>query len=84
MTVQLAPRTAALYGKSKATLQAALTETPFRVAFDDPSMFSPRHGGCFNGTNLTVGEKFAVVMDPAKRTRFATIELKPDGKIKVS
>lgn len=84
MTVQLAPRTARLFGKSKKTLHAALTENPHQVAFDDPSMFSPRHGGCFTGDDMAPGERFPVVMDPATRMRFSTVARKLDGSFSVS
>lgn len=78
MTIQL---TSQRFGKSKATLQEAMNTTPNQVAFEDPSIFSPRS---FVAADIRQGEKFAAVLDHPKRMRFATIARKPDGTFRVS
>lgn len=70
MTIQLAT---IRHGKSKAALQAELNAMPERVRFYDPSLFSPAHGGSFTGLDMAVGERFACVLDPETRRRFATV-----------
>lgn len=83
MTIQLGPHTAGLYGKSKKTLEDALN-TKKSVGFHDPSCFTPRHGGDFTGADMDRGEKFSVVMDPLRRSRFATVERRADGSFRVT
>ncbi len=78
MTVQVQSAT---FGKSKKVLQQALTESPQSVRFHDPSFFNPRS---FTGADIKPGEKFPVVMDPATRQRFSTVERKSDGSFRVS
>ena len=69
------------FAKSKATLQAALTETPDKVTFSDPSPFGVHY---FTGATIRVGESFPVVMDPATRMRFAGVARRKDGMFKVT
>ena len=69
------------FAKSKATLQAALTETPDKVRFSDPSPFGVR---CFTGAEIKLSESFAVVMDPATRMRFSMVTRRKDGTFKVT
>ena len=78
MTVQLVSANA--YGKSKATLQAALTAHPSLVWFDDPSPWGSRS---FTGADIKPGDRFLVVMDPKTRMRFAEVERRSDGSFKV-
>lgn len=80
MTVQLASHLA--HGKSKKVLQEALSRTPGQVRFYDPSIFSGSRG-VFTGAAITAGDRFAVVMDPDTRRRFATVVCKADGTFKV-
>lgn len=80
MTIQLRSQQ---YGKSKATLQEALNTTPTRVWFEDPSIF-PGSRGQFTGADVKPGERFPLVMDHPKRSRFATLQRRPDGTFKVS
>lgn len=79
MTIQLL---STRYGKSKATLATALNEDPARVAFEDPSIF-PGARGLFTGADIKPGERFALVMGPPTRRRFATVQRTLSGLFKV-
>ncbi len=78
MTIQVRPVADA--HKSKAHLLKALKEGTAR--FYDPSPFNGR--GNFSASSIENGEKFAVVMDPQTRRRFATVSRGTDGTFKVS
>ena len=80
VTIQLA---STRFGESKVKLQATLNSHPDWVRFDDPSPFNDSRGN-FSAVNVKLGEKFAVVMDPATRRRFATVRRLEDGSFKVS
>lgn len=80
MTIQVA---STRFASSKQVLETALNTTPDHVHFDDPSIF-PGSRGHFNATTIQIGEKFAVVMDPQTRRRFATVQRKLNGQFKVS
>ena len=80
MTIQV---TSAVFGKSKAALQDALNATPTAVVFYDPSIFQGSRG-YFTGSDMSVGESFPVVMDPAKRNRFAGVKRVRADQFKVS
>lgn len=79
VTIQIAPPFK--HGKSKATLQAALNSDLEIVNFMEPTPWEERY---FSQTSVKPGEKFAVVMDPATRMRFATVQQRADGSWKVS
>lgn len=75
MTIQVLTAT-----QSKAVLLACLKDAPASVQFVDPSVFQPRNGGDpFTGADIQPGEKFPVVMDHPKRTRFAQVVRTADG-----
>lgn len=78
MTVQLS---STRFGANKKVLQEQLNTAPATVCFEDPSFFAPRS---FCGADIKAGESFAVVMDPATRRRFSTVQRKGDGTFKVS
>lgn len=80
MTIQLQSQQ---YGKSKATLAAQLNQDARRVWFEDPSVF-PGSRGQFTGADVKPGERFALVMDHPKRSRFASVVRREDGTFKVS
>lgn len=80
MTIQLRSQQ---YGKSKATLTAQLNEDPARVRFEDPSIFAGSRGQ-FTGADVKPGERFPLVMDHPKRSRFATLQRRLDGTFEVS
>jgi hypothetical protein len=63
------------FGKSKKALEEALNSGQ-TVWFDDPSPFGDR---AFRASERLVGTKFACVMDPQTRMRFATIERRSGG-----
>lgn len=71
------------HGKSKAVLEAALNEAPERVCFTDPSIFGPKGGGAFAGSEISPGERGTVVLDPKTRRRFAMIERDAKGRFRV-
>jgi len=77
MTIQLAT---VRHGTSKKALEAAMTAMPERVRFADPSIFAPRE---FAASEMRLGEKFACVMDPETRRRFALIKRRLDGTFRV-
>lgn len=79
MTIQL---TSAAFSKSKAALLDGLRRTPALVKFNDPSIF-PGSRGQFTGADVTAGDSFAIVMDPATRRRFAEVVCKADGTFRV-
>ncbi len=72
-----------VFGKSKAALQDALNTTPTAVVFADPSIFAGSRGH-FTGSDMSVGESFPVVMDPAKRSRFASVKRVTHSAYRVS
>lgn len=79
MTIQIAAPFK--YGKSKAVLSAALNgDECGQVNFADPLPFGTRY---FTGLKIGVGERFAVVMDPETRMRFAEVVRKADGTFRV-
>jgi hypothetical protein len=80
MTIQV---TSAIFGKSKAALQDALNTIPTAVVFADPSIFAGSRGH-FTGSDMSVGEVFPVVMDPARRSRFALVKRVRQDTFKVS
>lgn len=80
------------HGKSKAALQTALNnafevyEAPGisrAIHFYDPSIFEGSRGS-FSALTMARGESFPVVMDPAKRMRFALVKRLTNGTFKVS
>lgn len=77
MTIQLQSRE---FGKSKATLAAALNASPASVWFYNPSIVCE---GEFSGDEIKPHERFPIVMDPPKRQRFAEIWRRPDGTFRV-
>lgn len=80
MTIQLV---STKYGKSKATLAAALEVNPRLVSFFDPAVFGPKNGGPFTGQEIAPGERILVVLDPVTRRRFAEVARKKDGAFTV-
>lgn len=90
MTIQV---TIPSIATSKAALQQALNravdhadrtgEASGVCEFYDPSIF-PGSRGTFSCLNMVEGESFPVVMDPAKRMRFALVKRMATGYFKVS
>lgn len=80
MTIQVS---STRFATSKKVLEAALNSNPEQVAFADPSLFEGSRG-VFTGADIKNPEKFAVVMDPQTRRRFATVQRKFNGQFKVS
>ncbi len=64
------------HGASKAALAKALNEAPSQVQFREPTPFEDK---LFYANSVRAGTRFAVVMDPATRRRFATVVRKADG-----
>lgn len=75
MTVQVLTE-----NKSKAVLLDALQKRPKTVRLYDPSIVSERR---FTGRDIKPGERFAVVMDHPKRSRFAEVVRSTTGVFKV-
>lgn len=72
MTIQLNFPTSA--GKNKKALQDALNEKPSKVVFMEPTPWAQT---LFTEPNAP--DRFAVVMDPETRRRFATVTRTPKG-----
>lgn len=70
MTIQLYT---VRHGKSKAALQAELNAMPERVQFYNPSIMVFPQDAVFTGADMKPGERFACVLDPDTRRRFATV-----------
>lgn len=66
--------------KSKAVLLDALKTRPESVRFYDPSIVSERR---FTGRDIKPGDRFPVVMDHPKRSRFAEVSRTSTGVFKV-
>lgn len=72
--------------KTKTALKAAIKADPTNVVLYSTDAFGPNRGKRFVTDNLTLGDKYTVVGPNPYTSRkwYATVELLPNGTIKVS